>query len=107
MGKGDYVYYKFGSDANGNNCGFYLNGTSGEPFELNSKECYFALPQNAVHAKAYIFNSSVTGIDKVMTDQQSLNGAVIYTPSGVRVHKNVDNLPKGLYIVNGKKMMVK
>ncbi|MDE5552240.1 MAG: hypothetical protein K2I91_03470 [Muribaculaceae bacterium] len=31
----------------------------------------------------------------------------IYNLQGIRINKNVENLPAGLYIINGKKVLVK
>ena len=48
--------------------------------------------------------NEVTGIEAVEAANEN---AVIYTISGVRVNAEKGNLPKGLYIVNGKKVLVK
>ena len=53
-----------------------------------------------------LFDASVTGIDEVETENGG-DAAVVYTLSGVRMNQPVDQLPKGVYIVNGKKVMVK
>ena len=53
-----------------------------------------------------LFDISVTGIDEVETENGS-NASVVYSLSGVRMNQPVDQLPKGVYIVNGKKVMVK
>ena len=46
----------------------------------------------------------MNGIDNVSTDKAA---AVVYTLEGVKLNKQVNELPKGIYIVNGKKMVVK
>lgn len=48
---------------------------------------------------------SPTGIESVTTD--STKPATIYTIGGIRVGKDVKSLPSGIYIVDGKKMVVK
>ena len=53
-----------------------------------------------------LFDESVTGIDEVETENGG-NATVVYSLSGVRMNQSVDQLPKGVYIVNGKKVMVK
>ena len=46
----------------------------------------------------------VNGIDNVSTDKAA---AEVYTLEGVKPNKQVNELPKGIYIVNGKKVVVK
>ncbi|OFQ25314.1 hypothetical protein HMPREF2955_06475 [Prevotella sp. HMSC073D09] len=46
----------------------------------------------------------LNGIDNVSTDKAA---AEVYTLEGVKLNKQVNELPKGIYIVNGKKMVVK
>lgn len=46
------------------------------------------------------------GIDNVVVENESENGGV-YTIEGVKVSNDTDKLPDGIYIVNGKKMVIK
>ena len=46
------------------------------------------------------------GIDNVVVENESDNGGV-YTIEGVKVSNDTDKLPDGIYIVNGKKMVIK
>ena len=43
-----------------------------------------------------------TGIDEVETEQTQ---QIIYTLNGLRLNQTMDQLPKGIYIVNGKKFI--
>ena len=54
-------------------------------------------------------NGTVTGIDAIRSDSQDLYNDDIYNISGQLVRRKGDmsNLTKGLYIVNGKKYIVK
>ena len=59
----------------------------------------------------YKFNNikeiDTSGISQVETNSGTTNGkAVIYTLDGRRVETEVQNLPAGIYIINGKKVMV-
>ncbi len=54
--------------------------------------------------KYFETNSKVTTVDRVVSNGQFVNA--VYTLSGVRV-KDTKHLPAGLYIVNGKKVVVK
>ena len=49
----------------------------------------------------------MTGIDKVVNDAILSDSTEIYTLGGVRVAGPVKNLPKGIYIAGGKKIIVK
>lgn len=50
-------------------------------------------------------NTTLTGIDTVATDSTTLEPARVYTLDGTCVGTSVDKLPKGVYIVNGKKVV--
>ena len=52
-----------------------------------------------------LVENDVTGVENV--ELQSNEEKVIYTISGVRINADRNNLPKGLYIINGKKVLVK
>ena len=52
----------------------------------------------------------VTGIKGVVAEDVATRRPVVegvYNLSGVKVGNSMENLPKGLYIVNGKKFIVK
>lgn len=80
----------------GNNC------------KLGAFRCYLELPVPAQTAGAMsrirIAGPTPTGIDEVEAD--GVTGPV-YSVDGRRVSDNVKALPAGVYIVNGKKMVVK
>ncbi|MDD6732747.1 MAG: calycin-like domain-containing protein [Bacteroidales bacterium] len=50
------------------------------------------------------FADTETGIATVVTDSKDQN---VYNLQGVRVAKSLNGLPKGIYIVNGKKTVIK
>ena len=54
-------------------------------------------------------DSEVTGIANVdATDNVVINGSAdVYTVNGQKVGTSLEELPKGIYIVNGKKFIVK
>ncbi len=96
-GEGEYRYYKLADGEVG--LGFYRVDDS---FVNGAHKAYLAVPASSA-ADYYSFDL-VDGIDAV-TVNPSLEGAAIYTLSGVRM--NTTQLPAGIYIVNGKKMVVK
>ena len=89
-----------GKDANGN-VGFYK--PSDAMTGLRSNSAYILVSAlnggNPVNGLKFNFGGIANGIDGVSTD--SNNGQVIYDLQGRRVNK----LSKGLYIVNGKKVI--
>ena len=62
---------------------------------------------NRAMSKFDMFVTGVKGIfaDEVVPAKKTMEG--VYTISGVRVGNNLQNLPKGIYIYNGKKYIVK
>lgn len=76
---------------------------------------YFEFPSvypdgtTATPAKSMAFNidgGMTTAVDRVAVDHIAGN-AEVYNLQGQRVASSVDNLPKGIYIINGRKVMVK
>ena len=71
--------------------------------QLGAHKAYLKRPANAASNKGYVFwlPDAIEGI----TMEALTNADAIYTLSGIRV--NANNLKKGIYIVNGKKVVIK
>lgn len=82
-----------------------LVGDKGTVFDNNTLDKTYARPDGGTSAPGYFTADTMTGIKKVQ-DVQKVQGVQenIYNLSGQRVNRPVQ---KGLYIINGKKMMVK
>lgn len=104
--EGTYRFYKLTLDADNtpNSVGFYWGGDNGVAFSFKTThKAYLAISQDSNSAGlSSIEIDDTTGI-KVIQSNAEQNDEV-YTLSGVRVK---GNLPKGIYIVNGKKQIVK
>lgn len=114
--KGESVYYykltqKVDSEnpENSKPLGFYWGADKGAAFTLNNaSSAYLALPQslfnNVSQASALLFDEGgqATGIQLTTTTEN--NTQAVYNLQGVRVS---GKLAKGIYIVNGKKVLVK
>ena len=78
------------------------NNATGEVINLDSTLKY-ALRQGTLSAPVVLSGAAVTGIMETMADAQQSTDDNIYDLSGRRVEK----MQKGIYIVNGKKVLVK
>lgn len=103
----DCLFYMLSYDANHQNLGFYWAAEDGAAFTSKAGKAYLALPQAAsAGVTGYALDGTPVGIDQATTDAQT--PAAIYTVDGRLVQQtNVNDLPKGLYIVNGKKVIIK
>lgn len=105
------VFYKLAYDQQGENLGFYWGAENGAAFMNQAYKAYLALPQaQASEINGFLIDTDggTTGV----TDIQAKNIKVdIYTLGGVLIRKQVeavhalDGLQKGIYIVNGKKII--
>ena len=98
--EGGDKYYKL--TVKDDKVGFYWGEENGEAFESGAHKAYLALSADEAKEMGYFFDGLVTEIRSIGTE--TVNGD-IYTIGGVRV--KADKLQKGIYIVNGKKMVVK
>lgn len=101
------LFYMLSYDANHQNLGFYWAAEDGAAFTSKAGKAYLALPQAAsAGVTGYALDGTPVGIDQATTDAQA--PAAIYTVDGRLVQQtDVNDLPKGLYIVNGKKVIIK
>lgn len=100
---GSVYYYKLAINKDGI-VGFYWGKENGAAFEMTKPStAYLTVPQSmGVQSFALNLEEDVTtGIATVVTDEN----APIYNLQGIRM--NGKNLPKGIYIQDGKKFMVK
>ena len=98
----------FSLENNVKTLGFYWQTEDGHSAKIPAGKAYLKLPANAATAAVKGFaleNGGVTGIESIKADNDK--AATIYSISGVRMNGSVSNLPKGVYVVNGKKVMVK
>lgn len=99
-------YYKLALNSEGKP-GFYYGKAGGEAFQLTKPTtAYLAVPQSITPVNGYLidFEGETTGIDSIGQTDSNANGA-IYNLNGIRMAQTLRNLPKGVYIVNGKKVI--
>ena len=101
------LFYMLSYDHEGKNLGFYWGEEDGAAFESGAGKAYLALPQAvASQVRGFVLDGTTTGISGVTTEANNAPAAV-YSLTGVRMGTSTDGLPAGIYIVNGKKVLVK
>jgi hypothetical protein len=101
--EGGDIYYKL--TVKNDKVGFYWGEENGDAFETGAHKAYLALTADESSAKSfYLFSDAVTdGIGAVESTRFNTQGAEIYNLNGQRV----STPQRGIYIINGKKVLVK
>ena len=105
--KGVAVYYYKLALNSASKPGFYYGATGGAAFKLTKPTtAYLAVPKNITPVNGYLidFEGETTGIDSIGQTDGNANGA-IYNLNGIRMAQPLRSLPKGVYVVNGKKVI--
>ena len=101
------LLYKLAKDAT-YGLGWYFDSADGQSLNCGANKCYLWLTQTeagyaSVGTRGFIgFDDGTTGIESVVKKAE-INDGVYYNLQGQRV----DNPTKGLYIHNGKKVVIK
>lgn len=100
----DYKYYKLAYDNydTQEGLGFYWGAPEGGKFFVKAGTAYLAVRAGEATAKGFTLNGEATGIEGVNANVE--NAKAIYNLNGQRV---ASMAKPGLYIVNGKKMVVR
>lgn len=102
--EGATAYYKLAKGEEG--IGFYWANENGGAFINGANKAYLAVTTGSLsQMRGFSFESITTGINNVVANTNNSKNAVIYDLNGRRV--NSLNAAKGVYIVNGKKVIVK
>ena len=103
----DADYYFYGLSLNSSNdlnsVGFYWMTADGAAFTNGAHKAYLKIPKNEftgmLAIKGFAFNGTTTGVESVESNNHAPQ--VIYDLAGRRVSK----AEKGIYIINGKKVI--
>lgn len=99
-------YYKLSVDNEGLNPGFYYGAADGAAFEMKNGSSAYLTVSASLASPALLFDDNeITGIENLTPAQGAANNGAVYNLQGVRM--NGKNLQKGLYIINGKKVVIK
>ena len=102
----DVYYYKLALNSD-EKPGFYYGAAGGAAFQLTKPTTAFlAVPKSITPVNGYLidFDGEETGISTIAPTNGNANGA-IYNLNGIRMTQTLRSLPKGVYIVNGKKVI--
>lgn len=103
---GAHAYYKLASDPV-EGLGFYYGAENGGAFTNSAHKAYLAVKTETLSQKrGFSFDSMTTGINQVVANAEHAKTTVIYDLNGRRVN-SLSAAAKGVYIVNGKKVIVK
>ena len=104
--EGAKAYYKLASDPT-EGLGFYYGAEGGVAFTNGAHKAYLAVMTKAMsQMRGFSFDSMTTGINHVVANAEHAKSTVIYDLNGRRVN-SLNAAAKGVYIVNGKKVIVK
>lgn len=116
-GTNNYYYYKLSYKLDAGNpvpdsYGFYRGKADGTAFAMkNTLTAYLALPKSSglVNSLRISIDNEDGPATSIQTNRLPADNMPqsVYTLSGVRVNAAGNRLPKGIYIVNGKKVVIK
>ena len=105
---GDGYHYKLSYGQSGSNLsnvfGWYWGAQNGAPFQIEGHKAWLVVPKSSSSTRGFAIGGEATGIEMVSGDDNVEADAVYYDLQGRRVTKPT---VKGVYIKNGKKVMVK
>ena len=86
--------------------GFFYGAPYGAAFVSKAGKAWLAVPTGDTSARGYRFDfGTATGIQEAQTEDSDAHA--VYTLDGRRVNRSAGSLTRGIYIVGGKKIMVK
>lgn len=106
----DVKYYKLSYNNEGNNLGFYWGSENGAAFTNGAHKAYLALDSETLLSQSRGFsladlaNGVTTGINTTVKSATQSN--FIYDLNGRRIN-SLNGAAKGVYIMNGQKVLVK
>lgn len=108
-GDAEYYYYKLAYGNDGTTLGFWWGVEGGGPFACAAGKAYLAIPRAlAASVRGFSLPETVSGMPCISSNARQ---TPVYDLSGralpVRGNGTLPQLPRGIYIVGGKKVWVK
>lgn len=106
----DVKYYKLSYNNDGNNLGFYWANENGAAFTNGAHKAYLALDSETLLSQSRGFSLAdlahgvTTGINTIV--KPTIQSTIIYDLNGRRIN-SLQGAAKGVYIMNGQKVLVK
>jgi len=104
----DYKFYKLSRNSTRKKVGFYYDVDNGGAFIIPAHKAYLVLPRTqSANIAAYLFDldDTVTAVNNAADSSEA--DTEIYDLSGRRCGTDVSRLPAGIYVRNGKKIIIK
>ena len=103
-GGGKYYMLSLNANSDPSSVGFYYAKENGEAFTNGAHKAYLVVGSSTGAKSFYLFNDAITdGIGAVESTRFNAQGTEIYNLNGQRV----STPQRGIYIINGKKVLVK
>ena len=99
-----YLMLSLNAKSDPESVGFYYGAENGAAFTNGAHKAYLALPAEQAAGARYVWFGTTTGVSGIETAEN--NATDVYTVTGVHVNR-ISDLSKGIYIVGGKKVIVK
>lgn len=103
-------YYILSHNQAGTDFGFYWAAAEGAAIEYQAPYAFLAIGTNGSSAAPKMFSlggdGDTSGISNIETETTTANGK-IFTVTGAYAGNDINRLPKGIYIKNGKKVVVR
>ncbi len=100
-------YYKL-SYNDSEDLGFFYGVQGGREFENGAHEAYLAVPIDDSSARGYVLEDIPSGIGNVEVPTEGTTVNAVYTIDGIRLNvTDINQLQPGLYIINGRKQLIK
>lgn len=88
--------------------GFFFVNEAGGPFINKAHKAYLAMPKSFELTESFALSADFMSTKIETVEQNSASQTQIYTLDGRKVYpQNRNQLPSGIYIINGKKQIIK
>ena len=108
----DYYFYKLTTykateGVDNGSTGFYWGAANGGPFQIPAHKAYLVLEKSAANANQFFLLDNARGsVNAIIQPTTTERQGVLYDLQGRRF-RHIGSLPKGLYVKDGRKVVVR